>query len=201
MKIIGLTGPSGAGKGFCYSFFETHGIPCIDTDDVYHKLLIPPSDCVDELVKNFGKTILSDSREIDRKKLANIVFSDATHKKLDTLNSITHKYVIEKTKAFLETYQKENRIAAVIDAPLLFEARIEKICNFTIAVISKKDLRLNRIMVRDGITEEAAKMRIDAQKSSDYYTSNATYTVTNNSDIESLNSQLKIILKKEAIIG
>ena len=56
-------------------------------------------------------------------------------------------------------------------------------------------------MVRDGITEEAAKMRIDAQKSSDYYTSNATYTVTNNSDIESLNSQLKIILKKEAIIG
>lgn len=201
MKIIGLTGPSGAGKGFCYSFFETHGIPCIDTDDVYHKLLISPSDCVDELVKNFGETILSDSREIDRKKLANIVFSDATHKKLDTLNSITHKYVIEKTKAFLETYQKENRIAAVIDAPLLFEARIEKLCDFTIAVISKKDLRLNRIMVRDGITEEAAKMRIDAQKSSDYYTSNATYTVTNNSDIESLNSQLKIILKKEAIIG
>ena len=201
MKIIGLTGPSGAGKGFCYSFFETHGIPCIDTDDVYHKLLIPPSDCIDELVKNFGEAILFDSGEVNRKTLANIVFSDATHKKLDMLNSITHKYVIKKTKALLETYQSENRIAAVIDAPLLFEARIEKLCDFTIAVISDDKLRLNRIIERDGITEEAAKMRIDAQKTSDFYSSKATYTVTNNSDIESLNSQLEIILKKEAVIG
>ena len=75
MKIIGLTGPSGAGKGFCYRLFSKFDIPCIDTDDVYHKLLIPPSECVNELENIFGKEILDSNGYVDRKILAKIVFS------------------------------------------------------------------------------------------------------------------------------
>ena len=199
MKIIGLTGPSGAGKGFCYYFFEKSDIPCIDTDDVYHKLLVPPSACVDELVKNFGLEILQKDGTVDRKILANIVFSDESHQKLELLNKITHKYVLDKTISMLSDYKEAGKVAAVIDAPLLFESGIDKECDFTVAVISDEDIRIERIMKRDSITREAAEMRIRAQKSDDFYTSQATYSVTNNTDISALELQLEAILAKENI--
>lgn len=197
MKIIGLTGPSGAGKGCCYHFFEKLDIPCIDTDDVYHKLLLPPSTCVDELVKNFGTEILQNNGSVDRKILANIVFSDESHKKLELLNQTTHKYVLDKTVSMLSEYKKAGKVAAVIDAPLLFESGIDKECDFTVAVISDENVRVDRIMSRDSITREAAEMRVHAQKSDDFYTSMATYSVTNNSDMKSLELQLEAILIKE----
>ena len=197
MKIIGLTGPSGAGKGFSYHFFKKLDIPCIDTDDVYHKLLLPPSTCVDELVKNFGTEILQNNGSVDRKILANIVFSDESHKKLELLNQTTHKYVLDKTVSMLSEYKKAGKVAAVIDAPLLFESGIDKECDFTVAVISDENVRVDRIMSRDSITREAAEMRVHAQKSDDFYTSMATYSVTNNSDMKSLELQLEAILIKE----
>jgi len=200
MKIIGLTGPSGSGKGFCYSFFEKHGIPCVDTDDVYHKLLIPPSKCVDELVENFGDIILNGNNGISRKKLADIVFCDNSHHKLDILNQITHKYVLEKTREIILEYQKQNKIAVVIDAPLLFEAKFDKFCDLTIAVISDKQTRVERIMARDSLTHEAALMRINSQNNDEFYTSQAQYTVINNTDTLNLENQLKNILTKEKII-
>lgn len=200
MKIIGLTGPSGAGKGFCYHFFEKYDIPCIDTDDVYHKLLKPPSECVDELILNFGVDILDASGNVDRKSLANIVFSDDSHKKLEMLNKITHKYVLEKTMELISSNRAKNKTATVVDAPLLFEAEFDKFCDFSIAVISNEETRMVRIMARDSITQDAALMRIHSQKSDEFYTSRAKYTVVNNSDTKTLDGQLKLILEKEKII-
>lgn len=201
MKIIGLTGPSGAGKGFCYPYFDKYNIPCIDTDDVYHKLLIPPSDCIDELVLNFGKSILDKDGGINRKELGNIVFSDKSHKKLDLLNHITHKYVLEKTQELVSEYKNENRLAVVIDAPLLFESNFDKYCDFSVAVISSEVIRIERIMARDAITKEAALMRIRSQNSDEFYTSRAKYVIVNNSDADALDTQLEEILTKENIIS
>ena len=200
MKIIGLTGPSGAGKGFCYGFFEKHNIPCIDTDDVYHKLLIPPSKCVCDLVENFGNEIFDENTGIDRKKLADIVFSDISHKKLDTLNRITHKYVLEKTHELIALYKKQEKIAVVIDAPLLFEAEFDKFCDFTIAVIADEKTRMARIMKRDSLIYKAAKQRINSQNPDEFYTSRANYTVVNNTDTYSLEDQLNTIFIKEKLI-
>ena len=199
MKTIGLTGPSGAGKSFCSQFFKKLSIPCIDADEVYHNLLCPPSDCVDELAEHFGKDILNSNGEVDRKALANTVFSDKTHVKLNALNSITHKYVINEISDLLNVYSEQKNIAAVIDAPLLFEAEVDKMCDFTIAVISDEEKRLERIMARDDISAEDAFMRLKAQKSTDFYTKNADYTVTNNADLTALISQLEDIMRKEKI--
>lgn len=200
MKIIGLTGPSGAGKGFCYGFFSRHDIPCIDTDAVYHELLIPPSDCVNELKENFGNGIIDENQRVDRKKLAKIVFSDESRKKLELLNKITHKYVLKKTKELVAEAEKSQKAAVVIDAPLLFEAEFDKHCDFTVAVISDVETRVKRIMTRDSLTRDAALMRVRSQNPDEYYTSRASYTVTNNSDCEALDQQLDAILTKEKII-
>ena len=200
MKIIGLTGPSGAGKGFCYPLFEKYNVACIDTDCVYHNLLLPHSLCVDELVLNFGKSIVDENGAIIRKNLAAIVFADNNTEKLNLLNNITHKYVLSETKSMIEDYRADEKSAVVVDAPLLFESGFDSFCDFTIAVISEKKTRLKRIMKRDCISEEAALMRINAQKGDEYYISQAKYTVYNNESCENLNTQLIEILKSENLI-
>ena len=76
MIVIGLTGPSGSGKGYCDAIFASLGIPYIDTDKIYHGLLVPHSPCTNELTLTFGKEILTQDGFVDRKKLAKIVFSE-----------------------------------------------------------------------------------------------------------------------------
>ncbi len=198
MRIIGLTGPSGSGKGFLSAILESVGIPCIDTDKVYHELLLPPSACADELVKTFGKKILI-SGQIDRKVLAHIVFSDTSGTLQQNLNSITHKYVIEKTWQTLAEYEKQGKCAAVIDAPLLIEAGIDKKCDFNICVLADEQLRKKRIINRDNLSEEDAEMRLSAQKPNEFYIAATNYVLYNNGSIESLRTSLFDILRKEGV--
>ena len=101
MLVIGLTGPSGSGKGWISNLLSRYGIPAIDTDAVYHDLLIPPSPCLSELVENFGEGIIKDGR-LNRQALASIVFSDSA--KLKMLNEITHKYILKETDDMLQKY-------------------------------------------------------------------------------------------------
>ncbi len=198
MRIIGLTGPSGSGKGALGEIFASVGIPSIDTDKVYHALLVPPSACFDELVGEFGNGILCDGH-IDRKALANIVFSDTTGTLQNKLNAITHKYVIEKTWQILAEYEKQGKAAAVIDAPLLIEAGIDKKCDLNICVLADEALRMERIITRDGLGEEAAKMRLAAQKPNEFYMAATNYVLYNNDELRSLRASLFDILKTEGI--
>lgn len=200
MHIIGLTGPSGSGKGVIGAIFESLGIPSIDTDKIYHSLLSPPSACVDELVEAFGKKIVSHTNGIDRKILADLVFSDQTGKRQQLLNAITHKYVIQETKQLLKHYRAAGKIAAVIDAPLLIEAHMDTDCDINICVLADRDIRLSRIMARDGLSEEAAQMRLNAQKPDEFYIQATDYVLYNNGSEELLRPKLLTILKEEGVL-
>ena len=199
MKVIGLTGPSGAGKGVCDTYFQEHGISYIDTDKVYHDLLLPPSPCAMELARQFGYDIIRNDQTLDRQKLASIVFSDATGKLLQKLNEISHRYVKEKTLSILDALRTQGAKATVVDAPLLFEASFDSFCDFTIAILADRDIRLNRIMVRDSLSHEKALARICAQKDDQYYISRADYTLYNNHDQSSLYALLSDVLTKENV--
>ncbi len=199
MKIIGLTGPSGSGKGVCCEYFRSIGIPCIDTDRVYHDLLLPPSRCTDELVSKFGSDILDEDGTLNRKKLASIVFSDKSGKSVEDLNMISHKYVKEKTLSLLDGFRAEKKNAVVVDAPLLFEAEFDKFCDFSIAILAERKLRLSRIMERDTLSHEKANERLSAQKDDNFYLSKADYTLYNDKGIDELYPSLSTILNKENI--
>ncbi len=199
MKIIGLTGPSGSGKSSCYDFFNKIDIPCIDSDKVYHGLLIPPSECADELVSVFTASILNNG-VIDRKKLSEIVFFDNSGESLKRLNEITHKYVIKEINKTVNNYKDQGKKAVVIDAPLLFESGLDKSCDFTLAIIADEKTRIDRIIERDSIEFISAKARTDAQKPIEFYTSRATYTVSNDSTLDALNDKIYTVLKAENII-
>ena len=201
MRIIGLTGPSGAGKGAISEYMATaHGFKVIDADKVYHDIISAPSDCVKELAENFGKEVLNDNGGIDRRSLSKLVFGEENKDKLLLLNKITHKYVIEEIEKRIEAYSSEGVEVTVIDAPLLIEAGVNEICDIVIAVIADKDLRAERIAKRDGIDVESAFLRINSQKPDSFYKDNSNWMLSNNLCLKALCLSLDTLLRCEGLI-
>lgn len=197
MKIIGITGPSGAGKGIVGKMLSQHGIPCADTDAIYHKLLTPPSPCLDELVAEFGKGILLPDKTLNRKALAKIVFTGEECKiNHETLNRITHKYVLEKVKYWLSDCEENKYFAVAIDAPLLFESGFDKICHTTLGVLANKNARIARVAERDGLGEDAILQRFDSQPQDDYYKSRCDCVIYNDVDKGSLETAVNNFIEK-----
>ena len=198
MLVIGLTGPSGAGKGEVARIFSAYGLPIINADDVYHRLLLPPSSCLKELTAEFGVEILTPAGELDRRKLSETVFANPTA--LQKLNSIAHRYVMEEIHRQLELLRRAGTRAAVIDAPQLFEAGANRDCGTVISVLADKGLRLERIIARDGIDAEHAIRRVNAQKSDDYFRAHSNYVIENNGSAERLIPIVREILLELGVI-
>ena len=194
MLTVGLTGPSGAGKGIIASLFARFGVPSIDTDRVYHDLLIPPSACLDELTEAFGMGILLPDGTLDRRALASLVFSEGCEQNLATLNRITHRHILEKTKDILASYEAEGIPAVLVDAPQLFESGFDRECGFILAVLAPFDLRLARVMERDGLDEERGRARLEASHTDDFFRERSDAVIINNGSIDSPESEVRRLL-------
>lgn len=195
MMTIGLTGPTGAGKGaVSVLLWELYGIPSIDTDRVYHDLLVPPSACLDELVAAFGQEILAADGTLDRPILSKIVFSDPTREKQELLNRITHKYVLDRSREMLAKYRDEGKCAALVDAPLLYESGFDAECNAVIAVLAPSEVRRARIIARDSLSEERADARLRMQKPDEFYCERTPWVLVNDGDIDALRRQVEKLM-------
>lgn len=183
-KIIGITGASGAGKSYISQKLRKMGFDVFDADEIAHRS-INNAACKAELCEYFGDDILN-SNEIDRKILGKIVFSNP--EKLEKLNQITHKYILSDIFAEIE---KSDGAFVFVDGAVLIESGIK--CDFMIGVLADKDIRLARIMNRDGITAEDAKRRISAQKPDLFYKENCDAVLTNNGGEIDLSAILKRI--------
>ena len=177
MLTIGLTGPSGAGKGTLASLFAAYGIPSIDTDAIYHALLVPPSECLRELAERFGDGILFPDGTLDRKILAALVFAPGREADLADLNTITHRHVLSEVRRLLAVYKEQGKAAVLVDAPQLFESGFDAECHYILSVLAPRDIRLARIMTRDGLDEERASARLNAQKPDEFYRSHSNAVV------------------------
>ena len=191
MKIIGLCGGSGSGKGTVCELFSLYAIPSVDTDKVYRDLTAFRSPCLDALVSEFGENILTPLGSLDRSKLRLAVFGGQdADKRRRRLNEITHKHILDKTREILAEYDKEGRAFAIVDAPLLFESGFDKECDFIIAVTAHPEQRVLRIVKRDGLSPEAARARIASQISDEELSRRSDYVITNNGDIEELKEKV-----------
>ena len=201
MKIIGLTGPSGAGKSTLCKRFEELGIPCINTDELYHNITSSPSPCLDELKEKFGSEIINENGALNRNALALIVFEGKNaDNNLAKLNATTHKYVWEETNRLLTGYINQGKKAAVIDAPALFSSKIFiGACDFIISVLCDKETRVERIIARDNISREEALARINAQPDDSFFIENSEYYINNFGTAAEMNEQLASIFEQEEI--
>jgi len=197
MLVFGLTGPSGAGKSTVAELFRSHGVPVLNADEIYHRLLIPPSQCLNELTDTFGRQILAPDGTLNRSALAEIVFED--HGELERLNKIAHAHVLREAQRQLRVLRDSGHAAAVFDAPQLFESGANRSCNAVISVLAEPNIRLHRILLRDGISPEAAIKRMEAQKPDTFFRSHSDYIIENNSNPENLIPQVRRILAETGV--
>ena len=192
MKIVGLTGGSGAGKGTVSMLFRELGCIIVDTDLLYHSMISADSECSRAIIAQFGDSVKNESGGIDRRLLANIVFSDRTM--LDQLNVIAHAHVRAECDHIIESNRAIGTEIMIIDAPQLFEAEMDKICDVTVAVIANELIRIDRICKRDHITEENAIARIRSQRSDAFFRENCNYVIENDHDVARLLVRVKHVL-------
>ncbi len=190
-KIIGLTGGSGTGKGAVSNILARKGAFPIDADEIYKRTIKPGMPALNEIKEAFGEGVISENGELNRAALANIVFN--SEQALHKLDSITHKYIIAEIEKEIKNHPEG---LIIIDAPTLFESGLSKICDKTIGVLAKLDLRIKRITDRDGLSYEKAKERILAQKENSFYEENCDYIIENNDSLEMLEKAVLRIYKE-----
>lgn len=200
MKIIGITGQSGSGKGMLSKSFAKLGYVHADADKIYHGLLDTNKQLFGELVSAFGDDITRDGK-IDRKALGKKVLGKENARKLLRLNKIAHKYVCREYIKLILTLKEQNAKGLIIDAPLLIEARLNVLCDTNIFVACSKETQIERIMARDSISRDAAILRLASQKPLEFYAKHCEHFFLNdNSSIEDLDAfakQIDSILNSE----
>lgn len=176
MQIIGITGITGAGKSTVSKMVcEILNAKHIDADKIAKESAKNGEIYYEKIVKEFGTEILNENMEINRKKLAKIVFFNKQEK--EKLDKLTDMYVVPKI--IHEAEKNATTRDVVIDVPLLFEVGLDKICDITIGVIAPKEKCIERIINRDGINREIAIARMENQKSENFFKRSCNYIVFN----------------------
>lgn len=170
-KVIGITGGSGCGKSYVSDLLRRRGIPVIDADKTAHEVMAAGTQCCREVIDFFGGEI-EENGGINRGKLGKIVFSDPGM--LKKLDEISYKYILAGIENKIENEDAE---MVFVDGATLIESGMT--CDVIIGVIADFSARKKRIILRDGISEEAARMRIQAQPSEDFYRKNCDFIIYN----------------------
>ena len=195
MKIIGITGSSGSGKTTLSKMLnEREDVIVIDADKVVKQMSVPGTKYLNSIKEAFGDDILLENGYLNRKLLANKIYND--NESREKLNSLTFKYVVEEILQRIENVKDEKIKTIVIDAPLLFESGLEKCCDFVVALIADKELKIKRICQRDNIDEKTAESRLNIQQEDSYYTQRADYAITNKENYD-LKGEIDKIFGKE----
>ena len=182
---IGLTGQTGAGKGYVCEYLKKLGFNIVNADECARRITEKGSPVLKKLQDAFGAEIVKNG-ELDRKLLAKYAFSNREN--TDRLNSITHPEIIRLCKEQAEGL-------SVLDAPQLFEANMQGDCYKIICVTAPREIRLKRICERDNISCEQAELRINAQHPNEYYLSRSDYNINNDGKAD-ITLQINAILEE-----
>lgn len=194
MTVIGLTGQSGSGKTTVSDIFRSNGYEVINADKVARQVMEKGEKCLAETAEVFGENILDADGSLNRKALAEIVFSDRG--KLDRLNAITYPHINKRIEDMLDTYKKSGADKVLLDAPTLFEAGEQGLCTAIVSVVADENIRLERIISRDHISRDAALKRFKSQHTTEFFIQNSHYIIENNGSASELTERTKEVIEK-----
>ena len=184
MRWIGLTGGIASGKSTVSRMLLDKGYPVVDADQLARDVVKAGTDGHREVVAAFGSDAVSESGELDRKKIGEIVFHDRS--KLTLLEGIIHPRVRALAIEQREALAKQGHAAAFYDVPLLFEKQMQDLFDLVVVVTCIPDLQLKRVMQRDQLTQDAAQARINSQMPISQKVNLADEVILNNNSLSDL---------------
>jgi dephospho-CoA kinase len=192
MLTIGLTGGIGSGKSEVARIFERLGVPVIDADAIAHQLVEPGSDVLAEIINHFGNTILTSEGRLDRKRLGEMVFSDAAKKQ--QLEHIIHPRVRERIKTFKREHRDQPYIIVVI--PLLLESGQRDLVDRVLVVNAAEAVRIARVRARDGRSEQQIRLIISSQADDASRLAAADDSIDNNGTLDELEQSVSTLHRR-----
>ncbi len=191
MKKIAITGNIASGKSTVENFIREKGYEIFDADEICHIAMQENTEIIAKIIETY-KNVIDKDGNIDRKELGEIVFADNKAKAL--LENILHPYVKEMLNEFFKRNSDKDFVFASI--PLLFEAQMENIFDEIILVCADENIRLQRLMNRNNLTQEHAYARIKAQMPQEEKIKLADYKIINDADLISLKTEVINVLEK-----
>jgi len=186
-KVIGITGISGSGTSTVAKILEEQGGFIIQADKLAHAAMRKGGAAFSKIIKTFGEGILGEDGEINRRTLGALVFGEENKAKLEALEQIIHPHVISEIQSFVKKTKSSDKYDfAVIDAPLLIESGLNKLCTSCWLITAPENIRLERIMTRDKIDPETAKRRLQSRPGDETLRPYVDVIIENNSDLQAL---------------
>ena len=190
--IIGITGGTGCGKTTLLNHIRDAGGMILDCDHIYHELLFSDKEMLNAIENRFPGVVENGS--LNRKKLGAIVFADESA--LQDLNRITHGAVYREVLRQLET----KPALAAIDAIGLFEGGLAPLCDITVAITAPEEMRITRLMAREGISAEYAQKRIAAQHQEEWFRERCDRVLENNGTLDAFATKCLAFLRDVCIM-
>lgn len=161
MKVIGLTGGIGTGKSTVSSYLKEKEFAIVDADQIAREITAPGEPLLKELSEAFGTSLILQDGSLDRKALADIVFMNKEKKK--KLDRMMHSRIIAEIENQVREYKRGAYRGIILDVPLLFETGLEKMCDETWLLTADRQVRIERVCLRDGASPADVERRIQNQ--------------------------------------
>ncbi|RMG96498.1 MAG: dephospho-CoA kinase [Deltaproteobacteria bacterium] len=194
MEVYGLTGGIGSGKSTVAALLQDYGIPVVSADELSRIVVAPGTEGLDRVVEAFGPGVLDDEGRLDRAKLAAEVFADPERRR--KLESILHPLIRDRYEQVLDALEKAGHPVVVYEVPLLFEKGLQGDMKGVILVTASDDLRVRRVMERDGTTEAHVRARMAAQMPEAEKRARADYVVENDGDLDDLRREVQFLVSR-----
>jgi len=189
MKVIGLTGGIGSGKSTVSNRLIEKGYRIFDADLIAHEIVEPGMPALAQIAETFGESFLDEEGRLRRKALAAHITADPEERA--KLNAIMHSAIIGAIAEGIEAAREEGEELVFIDAPLLFEAGLDAMCDEVWLVTAPEEVRIARVMARDGISEELVRGYMASQMPEEEKCARSQRLLDNGGSRERLYSQLE----------
>ncbi len=195
MKVIGLTGGIGTGKSTVSAYLKQKNIPVVDADQIAREITAPGSPVLDDIRALLGDDVFFEDCTMDRQKVASIIFSN--QEILSAYEALTTAEAVRRCISELDEYRQQGIYdMAVLDAPLLFECGLESQTDEDWVVDADLEVRISRVMARDGISRQAIMDRIHRQMSSEKKRELADFVIDNSGSLDELHVQIDQLLER-----
>ncbi|MBZ5492786.1 MAG: dephospho-CoA kinase [Acidobacteriia bacterium] len=203
MLRVGLTGGVACGKSTVAKMFADLGATIVDADTIAHELYLPGHEVLQELVNHFGPEILKPNGELDRAKLATLVFDGG---RVEELNKIVHPAVIRQQDQWMRSLgEKDPNAVAIVEAALILEAGVKDRFDRIMVVTCKPEQKIARFAQRTGMSEEAARADVDrrtkAQMPDEEKARRADFVIDNSGSVEETRHQVQRIYSELKILA